>query len=153
MKTAFTICFGFLLSVSLTLFGPFGMVQADGGAVFSMEICADGGGKAVLFDADGNPVEPAANCAECLTCCQAVGSPVPENCMATPSFITVDMVLEQLSALNTIPNRRQISPALRGPPAEQVSMSTKTVLIFANQSALGIITRSDGRLLFKDAFA
>lgn len=153
MKTAFTICFGLLLSVCLTLYGPFGMAKAGGGAVFSMEICADGGAKTVLFDADGNPVEPAASCPECLTCCQAVGALVPENCMATLTYTTVEMELRRHSAQITIPNKRHIFPAPRGPPAEQISKLTKTVLIFADQPALGQITRSDGRLLFKDAFA
>ncbi|MEH6829447.1 MAG: hypothetical protein V7661_01285 [Sulfitobacter sp.] len=153
MKTAFTICFGLLLSVCLTLYGPVGMAQANGGAVFSMEICADGVAKTVLFDADGNPVEPAANCPECLTCCQVIGSHVSENCMATPSSITVEMVLEQLSALNTTPIKRHTFPAPRGPPAKQISILTKTVLIFADQPVLGEIMRRDGRLLFRDAIA
>lgn len=153
MRTTFTICFGVLLSVCLSLYGPFGMVQADGGGVFSMEICADGVAKTVLFDADGNPVEPAANCPECLTCCQAIGSLVPESCRVTLSSITAEMVLMHLAAQNKIPNKRHIFPAPRAPPAEQISILTKMVLIVADKLALDQLMHSDGRLLFKDAFA
>ncbi|MBU2867993.1 hypothetical protein [Pacificibacter marinus] len=153
MKTAFTIFFGFLLSFCLTLYGPFGMAQAGGGAVFSIEICADGGAKTVLFDANGNPVEPAANCPECLTCCQAIGSLVPENDTVSPSFTTVEMLLRQLCAPNPIPSKRHMLPAPRGPPAVQVYMLIQAGLILFDHPEFGQMTRSDGRFPFKDAFA
>tara|TARA_R110002074_G_scaffold369028_4_gene543629 strand:- start:49 stop:510 length:462 start_codon:yes stop_codon:yes gene_type:complete len=153
MKTACTVLLGLLLSICLTLYGPFGMVRAGDGAVFSMEICADGIAKTVLFDADGKPVEPTADCAECLTCCQAIGFLVPENCSATSSLVLAALVLETLSTPNSIPIKRHTFPAPRGPPVAQVSMVTKSGPILDDQSELGQIMRSDGRLLPKDAFA
>lgn len=153
MKAASIIFLGVLLSVCLTLYGPFGMVRAGDGAVFSMEICADGVAKTVLFDADGNPVEPTANCPECLTCCQAIGFPVPDIFSAGSALVIAEMALECLSAQNAVRNNRHILPAPRGPPTMQISMVIKTGLTLYDQPDRGQIMRGDGRLLPKDAFA
>lgn len=153
MKTAFTFFIGLLLSVYLTLYGPLSMAGTGSGAVFSMEICADGIAKTVLFDVDGNPVEPVASCPECLTCCQATEALVPENWSVSPSLIAVEIVLEHLSPQNPLIFKRHILPAPRGPPAVQISMIVKTGLVLADHPEFGQITRSDGRLLRRDAFA
>jgi hypothetical protein len=153
MKTVSTLVLSLLLSVCLTLYGPFGMARAGGESVFSMEICADGFAKTVLFDADGNPVEPAAICHDCLTCCQAVGSSDPQNNLATSAFGSFEMVLGQRFTQNLTPNKRHIFPAPRGPPAMQVSTVIKKTLITADRLAFGQMTRSDGRPASKDANA
>lgn len=153
MKAASTLILGVLLTVCLTLYGSFGMASAGNGAVFSMEICADGVAKTVLFDADGNPVEPAANCPECLICCQVIGSLVPESCPANPSFATIEIPLEHLSAQQPLTKKRHVFPAPRGPPVVQTTMVTQTGLIMADHPEFGQTTNGDGRLLFKDAIA
>ncbi|WP_373027968.1 hypothetical protein [Sulfitobacter sp.] len=151
MKAVSTVVLGVLLTVCLTLYGSFGMASA--GEVFSMEICADGVAKTVLFDADGNPVEPAANCPECLTCCRAIGSLVPVSCPANASFATIEILLEHLSAQQPLTNRRHSFPAPRGPPVVQATMVTQKGLIIADHPEFGQTTNGDGRLLFKDAIA
>ncbi len=153
MRNALTIFFGLLLAVCLTLYGPVSMAKAGGGAVFSMEICADGVAKTVLFDADGNPVEPAQSCPECLTCCQAISALAPPNCSALPSFVLLNMEADSPSAQDPVLPIRNIFPAPRGPPAVQISMQNATELALFYHPATETNTRSDGRPLVKDADA
>lgn len=153
MKNACTFLLGLLLSVCLTLYGPTGMAKAGSGAVFSMEICADGVAKTVLFDIDGNPVEPAQSCPECLTCCQAISTLTPTICSKPPSDALLGMNVDRFSAQNPIFNKRNIHPAPRGPPAVHFSMFSMSALIMAGRSDIDQITHSDGRPLLKDANA
>lgn len=153
MRTVFTFTLGLLLSVCLTLYGSFSMAGTGGGAEFSMEICADGVAKTVLIDPDGNPVEPAASCPECLDCCQAIGTLVPRNCLVNLSFADVEMVLQHLSPQAPSTIKRHILPAPRGPPTMQEFTLIKTKLILVAPIGFDHMTRSNGQLLFKDALA
>ncbi len=153
MKTVSTIILGLLLSACLTLYGPFSVDRAGGRAVFSMEVCTDGVAKTVMFGADGNPVEPTENCPECLSCCQVIVSLVPESGSVVLSFDILEMEVDLLFVQTPILKKRHIFPAPRGPPVVQKTKLTTIRLILTEQSDLGQIIRSDGRLLFKDAFA
>lgn len=140
-----------MLSVCLILYGPVSMAKADGSAVVSMEICADGVAKTVLFDADGNPVELAQSCPECLRCCQAIGPQTSTICSAVPSAVLLDMAVDLSFAQNPVINKRNIHPAPRGPPAVQFSMQSIPRLITFDRAVIGQTMRSDGRPLIKDA--
>ncbi len=153
MKNVCTILLGLLLAACLTLYGPFSTAMAGGSAAFSMEICADGVAKTVLIDADGNPVEPDQVCAKCLTCCQATGALIPVICAAAPSFVLLDMNVDNPSAQDPVLTKRNIHPAPRGPPVVQLYMLNMPELISLDQSFTGQPMRSDGRPLFKDADA
>ncbi|WP_126623145.1 hypothetical protein [Oceaniglobus ichthyenteri] len=154
MKNAISILFSLVLGVCLAFYGPADMAKADGGgAVFAIEICANAGATTVYVDADGNLVEPAADCAECLTCCQAA---MAQLCV-TPGAIQA-LVLSSEKAdlpLSDTPhlNKRNTHPSPRGPPAGHVSLFTVTGLIAHDQALAGHKTRSDGRPLSKDADA
>ena len=151
MKTTFTLFFGVLLSVCLTLYGPFSVAPAKGVTVFSMEICADGVAKTVSFDVDGNPVDPAQNCPECLRCCQAVGNLTSTIFSAVPSFALLDSSADSLVAWNPVLNKRHLYPAPRGPLAVQISMLKPFKQMAIGRSGFGEQAHSDGRLLLKDA--
>lgn len=153
MKNASTILLGALLAMCLTLYGTVSMARAGDGAVFSMEICADGVAKTVLFDADGNPIEPAQSCPDCLTCCQAISALPPTIFSALSSVVLLNMEVDRLHVQNPPLNKRNIHPAPRGPPSVQLSMLNMLGLITFDRSAIGQTMRSDGRLMLKDANA
>lgn len=152
MKNLCSLLFGLLLTVCLTFYGNFSMAMAGGSAVFSVEICADGVTKNVLIDADGNPVQPAQDCPECLRCCQASGGETPTFCTAALSFVLLDMEADGPSAQDPILNKRNILPVPRGPPAMHLSMYVLPDLIRHDQANNGNEKRSDGRPLLKDAY-
>ncbi len=153
MRTTCTLFFGVLLSVCLTLYGPFNVAPAKGGAVFSMEICADGVPRTVTFDVDGKPIDPAQNCPDCLRCFQVVGNLTPATCSAIPSFVLLNGEAESPVAQNPVISKRHHYPVPRGPPAVRISMPDTPKKITFDLSLIGQTARSDGRLLFKDTFA
>ena len=153
MKNASAIIFALLLSMGLILYGPSSMAMAKGGAVFSMEICANGVATTVLIGADGSPVEPAQDCPECLTCCQVPSALTPASCGAGPSFVLLDMETNAPSVQDPIPNKRNKHPAPRGPPAVYFFIHMTPEPITPDQLITGSKTRSDGRPLVKDADA
>lgn len=150
MKNAFTIVLSLLLTMLLALYGSVGSGKASGGAVFLMEICADGVLKTVSFDADGDPVEPAQTCPECLSCCQTIGALTATICSPVPSFSVLTIEMPRLVAQNPIVAKRNVFPAPRGPPAVQFSIPK----LIAFDGSIGVqMTRSDGRPILKDANA
>ena len=154
MKKLLTTLFSLLLGVCLTLYGPIGMGNADGsGAVFSMEICANGVATTILVGADGNPVAPVQHCPECLTCCHATGIPTPEICRADVTFASTKMEAPHLSGQSPVLKVRNILPAPRGPPAAHFSMLNVPELVIVDRTMAVYKTPSDGRPLFKDATA
>lgn len=153
MKTVSTTVLGLLLSMCLALYGTSGMARSGGGAVFSMEICADGVAKTVMLDASGTPIEPAENCPECLTCCQAIWSLMPENCVVSPSFVPLEIKVGGLIGQDPRVTKRNIYPAPRGPPAVQPHNIHMPWPILLDRFAFGHMTRSDGRPMLKDATA
>lgn len=158
MKAVSTLFLGSLLSLCLTLYGSFGVGQpwmgpAWGEAVFMVELCADGGATTIQMDADGNPVEPASNCPECLTCCQAVAAIVRVTCPALPPIVFAETVPNHLPARFPVSSKRHIFAAPRGPPAVLATQVVQAGLVLARHPEFGQITRSGGRLSFKDAYA
>ncbi len=152
MKNAFSILFSLVLGVCLALYGPFGLAKA-GGAVFSMEICANGAATTILVDADGNPVEPSQDCANCLTCCHAAGATSPASCGAAPSFVLLDIETPNPTVQNPILNTRYKFPAPRGPPAVHLAILDLPELKGTVPPFTGQEPRSDGRPPIKDADA
>jgi hypothetical protein len=153
MRNVCTLLCGLMLSVCLSLYGPSGMAKASEGVEFSMVICADGVAKTVVFDADGNPVEPAQNCPECLRCCQVIGALDAGISSGTPSCSQLAIGVDCPLAQNPILNKRNIFPAPRGPPAVRFSMLNMPRPTKAVRFVISQITRSDGRPMLKDATA
>lgn len=150
MKNAVTRVLGLLLTLSLALYSSTGMTNAEGNAVFTMEICADGVAKTVSFDANGNPVEPAQFCPECLTGCQTVGVLTPTMWSFIRSLNRLDMGVVNSVAKDPIVNKRNLYPTPRGPPVVQFSMPR---LVTIDLSSGDRMMRSDGRPVFEDANA
>lgn len=102
-----------LLSLSLVFSAlADGMMRAEGGAVATLEICADGGPKTISVDRDGNPVSAHH---ECMDCC-LIG-------FATASFETLPVWLNFRNHLSvhfdvTRPylSRFAVKPDARAPP-------------------------------------
>ena len=152
MKHLPSILLSLLLGVCLTLYGPSGVVKADG-ASFLVEICGDGEVVSILIDVDGNPVEPSQNCPECLACCHVAVFQTPAICRAAIYTVLMTIAADQSMAKHTIPNKRNILPAPRGPPVSQVSQQFLPNPIGFAPANIGDTPRSDGRPLLKDANA
>lgn len=147
MKSALYLLTSFLLSMSLTTYGPLAMVWMGGDdAAFSMEICADGVAKIVHFDAAGNPVEPAQDCFKCLVCCHATGLPPHKSCDANPSFTLLEIEVDRISVQNVGLRQQNIRPMPRGPPVVH-----RLVLTVTDQAISGLEKHIGERPLSKDA--
>jgi len=152
MKTVFTNLLCLLLGGCLTLYGPYGMVER-GNSGFTMEICADGAVTTISVDAQGNPVEPAQTCPDCLTCCHATAAPTPSNCSAVPSFALLDIEALTPMIQDPVLNTRYTFPVPRGPPAVHSDMAFLPGSRGAAPHIVRQNPRSDGRSLNKDATA
>lgn len=154
MKNTASLLFRLILTVCLTVYGPFGMaIAGSDSAVFSMEICANGVSQTVAIDAEGNPVQRSQDCPDCVTCCQATGVPPAKACGPDLTFAQVAIEVDQPFFQRPILTNRHIRPAPRGPPAVTMSKFNPTGLTGPDQPSGDPILRSDGRPIFKDADA
>nr|WP_309503329.1 hypothetical protein [uncultured Roseovarius sp.] len=154
MKNLIASLFSLFLVASLALYGPTGMSKTGSdGDVFSMELCADGVSKPVLIGADGNPVEPAHDCAECLMCCSTVPAHLNVGCDTVALLAMVEVAPGRPTFHHPVFNTRNILPAPRGPPIMHHFVPGSFDLAGHGRALTGHEKRSDGRPFPKDADA
>ncbi len=143
-----------LLMVCLTLSGPMAMAGAGtNGAVFSMEICADGGVETLRFDANGAPVAPTTDCRRCLTCCHSPAARLDEFCGLQLSAVLLDVSMDVSARSSLICPKSIARPLPRGPPVQPLSVLTMRGLIVTDHAVYGTKKGSGGRPFLKDANA
>ncbi|MFV2054400.1 hypothetical protein ACEWPJ_16575 [Aliiroseovarius sp. YM-037] len=153
MKAAVSLLSRLFLIVCLAAYGQLGMAATDGNGGFLMEICADGVAKTVRVDAEGDPVEPAETCRDCLTCCQATGAAPGVPFGVDVSMLRLPRVADPVVLPEITSRKPTIRLMLRGPPVEHSFMQTTPDLFVTERAKSGHDMRSDGRPFFKDAIA
>lgn len=115
MKRLFAPFVYLLLALALVLAGPGAARSAVGGTM--LVLCANGAAKTVWIGADGEPVDPAADCLTCPDCM------TPTAGLADPVLSQAPFVLRivpaghaQVAAVVLVPTP-PLFPAPRGPPA------------------------------------
>lgn len=122
MKNACSTFFALILTLCLSFYGPVAMASEGTGAVYSMEICANGVAKTVVVGVDGVPVEPAQNCADCLTCCHVVGAVPPTFDTVISSIVPLVTEVDGPLGASPVLSKRNLLPVPRGPPGRCQAM-------------------------------
>jgi hypothetical protein len=148
MNAYFHMCLRLLLIACFVISGSFAQAgMSENGASFLMELCADGVAQTIRIDANGNPVDPAAPCCECLTCVQlAAAAPNPQD-MAAVILLSYGFVTDTIWTTPLLVNTPDTCPLPRGPP-----LVTQSAMIIA-AALYDDHKRSMGRPYFKDALA
>ena len=154
MKNAAFFLSKWLLVLSLTLYGSVSMAATGGvDGAFSMEICANGVSKTVVFDSDGTPTDPKQPNHDCLLCCDT-SNILPITSVGFDQLVSHPYTLVSAPPFqNAFINTRNTRPMPRGPPVQHIAVLTTPGVFLTNQTPNGHKTRSDGRPLCKDANA
>lgn len=104
-----------LLALALVLAGPGAARSAVGGTM--LVLCANGASETVWIGADGEPVDPAADCRTCPDCMMPTAGAV-DPALPQPLFVSrlVPAGRIQVAAVVPVP-MPLLFPAPRGPPA------------------------------------
>lgn len=154
MKNAFAFLSRLLLMGCLIVYGPLTMAASGGdGAIFSMEICADGHVQTIRVDASGTPVGPAEDCYDCPTCCNGVAADLGLSCGAGLSLVLLDVLAGCGTLYSPIYQKPKNRPMPRAPPMFRLSILTTMDPIATDHPDMGLELRSDGRSVTKDAHA
>lgn len=154
MLNAYAFLSRLLLMVCLTLSGPMAMAgTGSNAAVFSMEICADGGVETLRFDANGAPVAPMTDCRRCLTCCHSPEARLGDSFYLHLSAVLLDVSMDVPARSGLICPKSIARPLPRGPPVQPLSVLTMRGLIVTDHAVYGTNKDSGGRPFLKDANA
>ncbi|WGW02589.1 hypothetical protein [Tropicibacter oceani] len=129
------------------------MMAMTGGDGLTIEICADGAVKTVSIGADGTPVDPGAECHDCLACCQSPDAVAPARVAADPDLAA--RAVPAGFALRHDPFVRNpvTRPLPRGPPAIADLHTTAPEMIRTQRNGISLAMRGNGRPDLKDAVA
>lgn len=106
-----------VLSASLAFYGSGSVAAPAADGSITVVLCVDGGSKTLTLDAEGNPVDPAQECCDCMSCCHAVGGDLPRRAGAGPMIFSVQGVHWAAPASDAVLSTINTRHLPRGPPA------------------------------------
>ncbi len=150
MTSTFRLALRLLMIACLAVYGQFAAAGMMGnGTYLSVEICANGMAEIIHIDANGTPVDPAADCHDCLACAYfAAGQTAPMSKVAQ-IFARYTSAAYPTRYETPAFEKPKTRPLPRGPPMVQRSAF---ILPDAHAHIDGQKCCA-GRPLFKDALA